>query len=391
MPRRKTGAGFASFIPPPAALMTTIDRAKYVGLGPAAAAQAVVDDYQTLAPGRLEESTRRNKVAVLTKVLTDLAGKNLDLPRLTPADMAAYRAYLKSHVESGVIQENYAYNIAKDWNAVCNLLFGEKDNKPGMGLKMRGFTQRAKLIQHLTVEEVDAMLAAMPHQRFRNDAYRQATATYLELALCTAGRIGSINTEELTFSCVDEVQGKMTFFVVKNKPLHEVVLTDRGVAAIKTQRMFLAAKGLLSRGDATPILTVAVGGLQSDQNLNRILHDLAAKAGLLKPVTSHVLRKSTGTLMASENPRLAREQLGITEKVFEKHYNQPNILDRLARRDIIPGATRRSRTLEEHVGALYLDMHNGRISQSEFDREFKRAMAENALRVGKGGEDPGIA
>ena len=40
--------------------------------------------------------------------------------------------------------------------------------------------------------------------------------------------------------------------------------------------------------------------------------------------------------MARENPKLAQEQLGISAAVFNLHYNQPSLEDRLMRRDILP-------------------------------------------------------
>lgn len=117
----------------------------------------------------------------------------------------------------------------------------------------------------------------------------------------------------------------------------------------------------------------------TDQNINRSLKMLAALAEVRKHVTTHIIRKSSGTLMARENPRLAREQLGVTEKVFEKHYNQPTIKDRMTRRDIVPGATARSRSVEERIGALYLDLAKGKISQVEFDREFTRCKLDGSV------------
>lgn len=67
-------------------------------------------------------------------------------------------------------------------------------------------------------------------------------------------------------------------------------------------------------------------------------------SGIKKKVTTHVPRKGAGTHMAKENPRLAREQLGITQKVFEKHYNQPTVGDRIEHRDLVLGAQPTPRT-----------------------------------------------
>ena len=57
-----------------------------------------------------------------------------------------------------------------------------------------------------------------------------------------------------------------------------------------------------------------------------------AEAGLTR-----VIRKSVRTIIAKQNPRFARDQLGISNRVFEEHYNQPTIEDRLERGEILPG------------------------------------------------------
>lgn len=74
--------------------------------------------------------------------------------------------------------------------------------------------------------------------------------------------------------------------------------------------------------------------------MNESLKAAAVAAGVHKPVSTHVVRKSVGTLMGRDNPKLAQLQLGISEAVFNAHYNQPLLEDRLARRDLVPGGAR---------------------------------------------------
>lgn len=47
-----------------------------------------------------------------------------------------------------------------------------------------------------------------------------------------------------------------------------------------------------------------------------------------------------GTLIARETPKYAWEQLGITAKIFEAHYHQPSLQDRMDQRDLLLGNLR---------------------------------------------------
>lgn len=53
--------------------------------------------------------------------------------------------------------------------------------------------------------------------------------------------------------------------------------------------------------------------------INRELKALVAVAGIHKPLTTHVLRKSIATIIGRTNPKYAHMQLGITSRVFEQH------------------------------------------------------------------------
>lgn len=370
---------FGGFVAPEAAKIEVIDRQRYAELTPAAAASLMVADYVAKKP--LETSTQRNKVVVCRKILTDLAEQGFDLATATPAAMTEYRAYLRQLVDQGHIEENYAYNLVKDWNAMANLLFGEKDKKPGEGLKMKGFKQTAKEGDHLTIEDMEAMIAVLPERKFQNEHYRRGVRTFLELGMSSAARWDSIGAPETTFECVDwKTKGTIRYPKVKNLDEHEALLTDRCLKWLAEQRQFLIKAGTWEGDDKTPIMVGPRGTVISYQTINDALHDLAELAGLQKRVTTHVPRKSVGTHMARENPRLAREQLGITAKVFEKHYNQPTIDDRLARRDLLPGAAASAKSPAERIGVLFIDLKRGKISQQEFDDELRRGLLADAVK-----------
>ena len=71
---------------------------------------------------------------------------------------------------------------------------------------------------------------------------------------------------------------------------------------------------------------------------------------------------------AKKNPRFAHEQLSIKAKIFEAHYNQPALEDRLESRDILPGAvTAAPRTPDEMIGQAWLKYSQRRLSRAEFE------------------------
>ncbi|MCA1820120.1 MAG: site-specific integrase, partial [Halobacteriales archaeon] len=333
MPPTERKSAFGDFTAPEAALVKRLDRSRYAGMAPAVAAQKLMEDYAAMRP--LEPSTRKEKTHIFTRILGDLAAKGKDIATVDQQTLAAYRAFLQQQVDSERLSQNYAYNLVKDWNAMVSLLFGET-TRPGEGLKVKGFNQKAKEVQHLDMEEIDAMIQALPQVRFQDETYREAARIFLELACASAGRWDSIGSPLTTFACVDHVAGSIVFREVKNKEEHQAVLTKRCLEALKRHEAFLR-KTPHWKGPETPLLMGPRGTVVTYNWMRNTLHTVAALAGIRKPVTTHLFRKSVGTHMAKENPRLAREQLGITHKVFEAHYNQPNFKDRLDRRDLLMG------------------------------------------------------
>lgn len=376
VPEQSERPSFATFVAPEAAHIEVLDRQRFAGLTPAAAAAKLAADYH--AKKTLEPSTRNNKETVYRRILTDLARRSLDMASVTPKAMVDYRAYLKSLVEKGHMQEGYAYSITKEWASLVNTLFGGLQTKPREGLKMTPFRQIPKVVDHLEMEDLDAMIAKLPERRFQNEHYRQTVHTFLEVAMATAGRWDSIGAPETTFACIDWSQGTIKFPVVKNKTNHTALLTERALEHLRKWRTFLKDAGAWKGDEGTPIMMGPRGETVSYPTVNDALHDLAALAGINKVVTTHVPRKTVGTHVAKENPKMAQLQLGITQKVFERNYNQPTLKDRMDRRDLLPGAQPGSRRVAERIGALYLQKQRGLISDQEFDREVHRGLIAEA-------------
>lgn len=120
------------------------------------------------------------------------------------------------------------------------------------------------------------------------------------------------------------------------------------------------------------------------------LKDLAALAGITKNVTTHILGKSTGTHRARHDPKLAREQLGITQKTFDLHYSQPRLQDRQESRDIIPASTPSYASVEALIGAFTIQLKRGQISQAEWDRKMAQIDLEQGLHPKGPAQGPSV-
>jgi integrase len=389
MAKPKRESDFGSYQPRPAAVVETVDRMRYANLPPREAAALAVADYAARRP--LRETTRIEKAYVLGRMLQDLGQKGRDLSNVDQETLRALRDYYGVKVEAGELSENYAYNLVKEWNALMGILFGDKE-KPGTGLRMKsGFRQTPRKVEILDVEDYDAMLAQVANRKWMGPLNRGAVVTYLEMAMSTAGRSKSILSPQATFGNVDYEKGVYAFWDVKNidtGDFLQVVLTERCVERLRIWESELRREAHWS-GPGTPIMT-ADRGILTYQALLKALKDLAALAGLKKKVTTHVLRKSTGTHMARKDPKLAREQLGISLKVFNETYDQPRLKDRLEQRDIIPGASATYASMEVKMGQLTRQFREGKISQAEWERELTRLELQDATRPASKGYDPSV-
>lgn len=79
------------------------------------------------------------------------------------------------------------------------------------------------------------------------------------------------------------------------------------------------------------------------------------------------------TLIGRENPKLAQLQLGISAEIFNRHYNQPLLEDRMAKRDILPGADWTPKTPEGIAGTALLGLLSGELHKDDFEYQVKRA------------------
>lgn len=368
-PPRTPRPDFGEFNAPEPESQPTLSRDSFAGLEPEEAVTKMVDFL--LQRQDLGETTVRQKRVVLKRMLRDYQQKGLDMSTVQGNDAQTYRAFLLKLVDQEVISRNYASHVVVQWNAAMRAVFGET-SRPGEGLIMRGFKQTPRKVDHLNEADFVAIMEAVKDKQFQSDHYRLMFHAYMELAWCAGARIGSLNNLKLRVCDIYWDKHVVHLRHMKNVDEHEVVLTDRALAALRRWVDFLSQTGAWI-GRETPLFAGPEGALASNQWYNRTMKQVAACAGVKKKISSHVIRKSAGTLMARENPKLAQEQLGITEKIFNRHYNQPLLEDRIARRDILPGA---AASPTGRIGDAYMRFQRGQITQLELDQAVAQARVQ---------------
>lgn len=367
-PPKTSRPSFGEFHAPEPETCPILDRRDFAGLDPETATGRLVDFL--LQQQDLGDKTVRQKRVVLRRILQDFQDKGTDLASLRDNDVQTYRAFLLDLVKQEVISHNYAAHQVVQWNATMRAVFGET-SRPGEGLIMRGFKQTPRKVRHLNEEDFLAMVRAAKNKHFQTEHHRRMFVAYLELAWCAGARIGSLNNEKLRVCDVYWDRQTVHLRHMKNVDEHEVVLTDRALDALRQWIEYLQDQPAW-RGRETPLLTGPNGKLASYHFYDHSMKQVAALAGIRKAVSSHILRKSAGTLIARQNPKLAQEQLGITAKIFDRHYNQPMLEDRVARRDILPGAAA-AVTPKERIADAYVRFQRGQMTQEELDQVVAQA------------------
>lgn len=361
-------------------------RTEFSGLEPKEAAARIV--AVLLTKKDLRRTTQEQRRLEMARILADLRDKGFDLATVTPAAVIEYRTYLAQCVRQDLISESYAASLTKTWNAVLRAAFGER-SRPGEGLLMKSFRIRAKHVRTLTEEELVSLEQAAAHDiSFRSEHNRAAFLTYLKVVQATGGRMGSFLTN-LAAKDLDLDGAVVHFAHMKNKAGHDAVLTPKAVGALREWRAYLQTTRLW-KGDATRLFTDKVGVPFKDDFINDALRRAAAAAGITKHVSSHVMRKSVGTIIGKKNPKYAALQLGISDKIFNAHYNMPSVEDRLDQREILPGF-RRSSTPEELAGRALLAFKEGKITGQQFEAELEKAQRMTASPAQRSPESQGYA
>ncbi|MES2155581.1 MAG: tyrosine-type recombinase/integrase [bacterium] len=326
-PAQVQPTGFGAFVPPPKPVHDPSERAAYAGLSPDVAAESLA---KTMAERRsIRAVTLRQKTIILRAILKDLAQRGLDLATLTPPDVALYREYLKDRVTRGDLATSSASHRAKVHNSTMRLVFDDET------LTMRGFAEHPRLVDHLTEAQFSMLLTVIHDYPAFNDHDVLLMIAYLHLEWSIGARIGSLAPGRLEVGDFDFEVGVVHLRYMKNKASHTAILSDTAVREAK--EWIDTIKGDPAwKGDATPFFIHSDGSLVQPAWFNKHLKALGKLAGIQQKLTTHVLRKSVGTILAKVNPKFAEQQLGTSSRVFHEHSNQMSLQDRQDLRHLLP-------------------------------------------------------
>jgi site-specific recombinase XerD len=295
-------------------------------------------------------------------VLSRLEEKGIDLASLTAQVLGLFRDWLQHQVITGVLSTSTAGHAVAQWNSVMRVVLDEK-SPPGRGLILRGFPSRPRAAIRVTEDEFNALLAEIPLRRFRSELDRRSFQAFLGVEWSTGARIGSLRAVRVAE--IKWQESTLHLRHMKNVVSHDAVSTDRAIVALHGHVDYLYDSKHWTGTEACVFMRDTEKPLTT-QGVNRMLSDVAAFAGIRKNVTTHLFRKSVGTIMGRENPKLAREQLGITDRVFSRHYFWPTLDDRLPRRDILPGVHWRPTTAEGMAAQAALEYDRGKMTEEQF-------------------------
>ncbi len=325
-------ASFKDYVPRPKPQRPAGDRSAYAKLPPDEAAHQLIQAMRERL--KLADITAKQKRTVVRKILTDMHSRDRDLATIGTEDIALYREFLQARVEEGTLAQTSVSHIAKVWNSTIRTVFHE-ENQPGEGLIMRGCSEQPRLVEHVTEDEFARMLHVLFDYHFEDDHDGVLFQTYLRLDWCCGARIGSLAYGRLQVRDLHLDEAYAILRDMKTGRPHTIVLSDGAVKALRDWVQTIRSNPTW-KGEETPIFMHADGSLTQPAWINRHLKAVARKAGITQVVTSHVLRKSVGTIIAQTNPKFAAMQLGISSKVFSLHYHQPRREDCLALRHLLP-------------------------------------------------------
>lgn len=324
---------FRDFQAPGLPVVVPRGRGDYAGLTPHDAATKLIAALR--AARNLRDVTARQKLIVVRRILADMHLRGWDLANLTPDQITTYRAYLDYRVKANEITTTSASHVVKVWNSTMRAALNEV-GKAGDGLIMRTFPERIRRVDHVTEQQFSHMLHALFEYDFHDMHDWLLFHAYLELEWSIGARIGSLAYGRLQVRDFDFEKGTVLLWHMKNRDFHTTILTKRAQEAMGEWIKILQAD-VVWEGPETPIFMHADGRATAPAWVNRHLKAIAKRAGITQIVTSHVLRKSVGTIIALTNPKFAQQQLGISDAVFHLHYNQPSQADLLNLRHLLPG------------------------------------------------------
>ena len=272
----------------------------------------------------------------------------------------AHRAYLIEQMRKGKLKKNYVSTILVDLNVFFCHFLGRKDLRiPSIGREEISF-------ERLTRDDIDAMIDAVDE---RKDIKKKEKVLHKMILVTLWNELPRISEFcSLKLRDIDEVSRKVRFSSRKR---------DRAPAHLRhpfATKEFLKAwneyKKYRDSDDWSPeapaIVQVDHGGMPvSILFVRRMLKGYAARAGIDKRITPHIVRKSGGTELSMENPKLGQMQLGHKSiRTTLTNYTGPNEEDKMRIDGIL--TPQKKVTVEEVVEQLTKQFVKDELPEEEY-------------------------
>ena len=323
------------------------------------------------------KKTIRCKLRKVRKFFEDTGVRLLEV---TKELRQTYRAYLIEQLEKGVYKRNYVASILTELNVFFCHFLGRED------LRVPSIEKEEISFDRLTREDIDAMLAEIEK---REDISKKEKALHKVIIITLWNELPRISELcNLRLGDIKELSRRVEFRSRKreNVPPHlrYPFATQEFIEAWNEYKKYRDSDDWSD--DAPAFVQVRTGGKRIGEDfVRRMLKEYAARAGIKKRISPHIIRKSGGTELSMKNPKLGQIQLGHKNiKTTLTNYTGPNEEDK-KNIDIILNP-RREITVEDIVRELTQHFIMGELPEEEYIYAIK-SLRKTQGKLVPGGED----
>jgi len=284
----------------------------------------------------------------------------VELKDVTKEIREAHRAYLIEQMRKGKLKKNYVSTILVDLNVFFCRFLGREDLRiPSLGREEISF-------ERLTRKDIDSMIEAVEQ---RKDIDKKTKALHRIIIVTLWNELPRISEFcNLKLGDIDEISRKVRFHSRKREraPAHlrHPFATKEFLREWNRYKQYRDSEEW--NPEAPAIVQVDHGGMPvSILFVRRMLKEYAARAGIKKRVTPHIVRKSGGTELSMKNPKLGQIQLGHKSiRTTLTNYTGPNEEDKMQIDEIL--TPERKVTVEEIIEQLTKHFVRGELPEEEY-------------------------
>lgn len=303
------------------------------------------------------EKTIQGKLRKVKKFFNET---KLELNEVTIQDRRQYKAYLLEKVRRGEHKQNYVASILTELNVFFCHFLGKED------LRVSAIEKEEISFERLTREDIDAMIAEVEK---RADISKQKKVLHKTIIITLWNELPRISELcDLKLGDIKEASRKVLFRSRKrdNVPPHlrYPFATEEFLDAWDEYKQYRDSDDW--NEDAPAFVQIGKNGNNIGQDYVRhMLKDYAARAGIDKPIYPHLMRKSAGTELCLEKPKLAQIQLGHKNiKTTLTNYTGPNEDDKKHIETILHPESEKS--IDERLAELCHQFRQGKITEQEY-------------------------